>query len=127
MGGSHISSMVKWNTIQEIIENKDYRHFFYFYNENHENTYFSEEERNSILYGKSRDIKNKLKALKVLLFYVTHWEFALNEEKQIVLLTDSNQDKLIYEQLCSDDTSKITSTNPAENNNDKEVRIVKIT
>lgn len=52
--------------------------------------------------GKSRDHKNKLKCLKVLLFYVTHWEFALNEEKKIVLLTDSKQDKGVYEQFLEE-------------------------
>ena len=87
MAGSKMSAMMKWNTIQEILENKDYRNFYYFHNENHHSTYFSEEEVQKYLYGKSKDYKNKLKALRVLIFYLSHWQTTLQGDWKIVLLT----------------------------------------
>lgn len=104
MGGTNQSSLVKWNTIQEIIENKDYRHFFYFYNENHESTYFSEQETKAWLYGKSKEFKNKLKAFRVLIFYLTHLEHTLTDGRKIVLLTDANTSST---EMLSDSELKI--------------------
>ena len=69
IAGSTISGNIKWRIMQEIIDNKTYRHFYYFHNENHEDTYFSEAEMKNLLYGKTKDIKNKLKSFKVLLYY----------------------------------------------------------
>lgn len=69
VAGSTMTGNIKWNMIQEILDNRDYRHFFYFHNENHEDTYFNEHEIDTILYGKSKDIKNKLKCFKVLMYY----------------------------------------------------------
>lgn len=69
VAGSTMTGNIKWNIIQEIIDNKDYRHFYYLHNENHEDTYFSEEEIKSILSGKTKDMQNKLKCFKVLLYY----------------------------------------------------------
>jgi hypothetical protein len=89
VAGSNMSSLMKWNTLQEIIENKDYRGFYYFHNENHENTYFSESEVKKHLYGKSKEFKNRLKCLRVFIFYILHLEHALDSDKKIVLLTDS--------------------------------------
>ena len=87
--GGNMASQMKWNTLQEIIENKDYRSFYYFHNENHENTYFSESEIKKYLYGKSKDFKNRLKCLRVFIFYVLHLEHLLGDDKKIVLLTDT--------------------------------------
>lgn len=87
-GGNQRSAAAKWNVIQEIIENKDYRNFYYFRNENHEQTFFNEEESKQLIYGRSREFKNSVKALKVLLFYVEHWKHTLGGDKKMILLTD---------------------------------------
>ena len=44
-------------------------------------------------------MKNKIKWFKVLLFYISHWEFALNNDRQIILLTDTLQDKNDYKEI----------------------------
>ena len=77
-----------WPTIKEIIDTKDYSNFYYFYNENHEATTFSEEEIKTVLKGKSRKIKNKLKVLKAFGHYQAHCV-----DQEIVLLTDSEKDR----------------------------------
>ena len=79
----------KWNVIQDIIENRDYRNFYYFYNENHENTYFSEKEIKEFLRFKSKDDKSKVRALRTLIYYNIHLKDQLEEDQKIVLLTDS--------------------------------------
>lgn len=102
IGPNRMAAINKWNIIQDIIENRDYRSFFYFYNENHESTHFSEKEIEKYMNGKSKDFKNKLKALRVLIFYNMHLREKLSEEYKIVLLTDSNFSSISYEDLLSD-------------------------
>jgi len=89
IGGSNRSAMAKWGVIQEIVENKDYRNFYYFRNENHETTYFSEQETKDLLLGRNKEFKNSMKALKVLFFYIDHWKHTLDDKKKIVVLTDT--------------------------------------
>jgi hypothetical protein len=76
----------QWISIEEL--ELDSRNFYYFRNENHESTYFSEEETETLLKGKSKEFKSRVKCFRAYLYYISHWKHTLDSKYRIVLLTD---------------------------------------